>query len=203
MKKKVALFDFDNTVMQGDSIRYLLRYHLKRYPWHVYKFIKVAVLYLLSLLKIVSFEKSKSALLFPILYMDNDEIASFYKNNLESHYYQNVVAEMQKRKEEGYVVVLCTASIEAYMKYNQLPIDQLIGTRTQIQNKKIKVIGKNCKNEEKIVRIQEYFESENIVIDYDNSYGYSDSNHDIPMLSLVHNRKRILLKTGEIIGFVE
>ena len=40
-------------------------------------------------------------------------------------------------------------------------------------------------------------------IDYENSYGYSDSNDDIPMLSLVKHKKRVLLKTGEMIEFKE
>lgn len=42
MEKPVALFDFDNTIAQGDSINRLLKYDLKKRPWHIFYFIKVA-----------------------------------------------------------------------------------------------------------------------------------------------------------------
>ena len=53
------------------------------------------------------------------------------------------------------------------------------------------MIGKNCKNEEKVKRIQEVIKNHNLEIDYDLSYAYSDSLHDIPMLK---NGKKIVLK---------
>ncbi|MCI9049546.1 MAG: haloacid dehalogenase-like hydrolase, partial [Coprobacillus sp.] len=40
MKRSVALFDFDNTIAQGDSIKRLLKYDLKKRPWHIFCFIK-------------------------------------------------------------------------------------------------------------------------------------------------------------------
>ena len=40
------------------------------------------------------------------------------------------------------------------------------------------MIGKNCKNEEKVKRIQEVIKNHNLEIDYDLSYAYSDSLHD-------------------------
>lgn len=129
--------------------------------------------------------------------MDEKELQYFYENNVVISYYDNVVEEMRKRKDEGCFVIICTASVEDYMKYHQLPADCMLGTLT----KNGKVIGKNCKDEEKIYRIQECLKEHDIQIDYDNSYGYSDSNSDIPMLSLVKNKKRVLLKTGQIIDF--
>lgn len=205
MLRKVALFDFDNTVAQGDSIKRLLIYDLKKHPWHLLYFIKVGLCYILYLLNLLSFEKAKSAILFPLCYMSDEELKSFYEKYIVISYYPHVVEEMQKKKDEGYVVILCTASCEAYMRYQQLPVDCLLGTKTRrIDNHETnEVIGKNCKDGEKIHRIMEYLESENIEIDYANSYGYSDSNSDLPMLSLVQNKKRVLLKTGKIIEFQE
>lgn len=205
MVKKVALFDFDNTVANGDTITRLLIYDISKYPWHVFFFLKMAFYYGLYLLNLSSFEKAKSALLFPIRYMSEKDFEQFYQQHVEIYYYPNVVLEMQKKKDEGYIVILCTASSEVYMKYNHLPIDQLLGTRTRrINNQETsEIIGKNCKGKEKIHRIHEYLKSQNIEIDYENSYGYSDSNDDIPMLSLVKHKKRVLLKTGEIIDFKE
>jgi phosphatidylglycerophosphatase C len=200
MTQKVALFDFDNTVAKGNSITRLLKYDLAKHPWHFLYFLKVAFYYCLYLLHLSSFEKAKSAILFPLNYMSDEELSDFYNQVIVPTYYQNVVAEMYKKKEEGYLVILCTASVEAYMQYNQLPIDCLLATQTQPDS--CQVIGKNCKDHEKINRIQCYLKSLNMEIDYDHSYGYSDSDSDIPMLSLVKHKKRVLLKTGEMVDFI-
>ncbi len=204
MVKRVALFDFDNTIAQGDSITKLLIYDLKRHPGHAIHFFKLVIYYSLYLLHISSFEKAKSCLLFPLDYMSDQDLADFYHQYVEPSYYCNVVEEMQRRKDEGYIVILCTASCEVYMQYNQLPIDQLLGTITDYPgHPSSQIISKNCKNEEKISRILNYLKSQNIEIDYENSYGYSDSDSDWPMLSLVKHKKRVLLKTGEIVDFIK
>ena len=203
MKQKVALFDFDNTIASGDTIHRLLTYDIKKHPIHILYLLKLVIFYVLYLLHIVSFEQVKSTLLFPLDHMTDEQLKQFYKNHVEIYYYPHMVEEIKKKKEEGYIVIVCTASSEVYMQYNELPIDCLLGTKTKrIDNHpSSQIIGKNCKGKEKIPRILEYLQSQNIEIDYENSYGYSDSNSDIPMLSLVKNRKRILLKTGEMIDF--
>lgn len=203
MKKPVALFDFDNTVAKGDTIQRLLIYDLKKRPWHIIHFLSVGWFYCLYLLKLSSFEKAKSALLFPLDCMSDQELQQFYHEHVEIYYYPHVVQQMQKHKDEGCIVILCTASSEVYMQYNQLPIDCLLGTQTKrIHGHPSRhIIGKNCKNKNKVPRILDYLKSQDIEIDYENSYGYSDSRSDIPMLDLVKHKKRVLLKTGEIIDF--
>lgn len=129
--------------------------------------------------------------------MSEKQLSDFYQNEVAIHYYPNVVEELKKRKEEGYFVIVCTASIEAYMKYHDLPIDAMLGT--QVENGRI--INKNCKNEEKVPRILSCLKDHDIEIDYETSYAYSDSSSDMPMLSLVKNKKRVLLKTGKIVDF--
>ena len=52
MKRSVALFDFDNTIAQGDSIKRLLKYDLKKRPWHIFCFIKV-IFYFLTTIQIL------------------------------------------------------------------------------------------------------------------------------------------------------
>lgn len=200
MIKKVALYDFDNTVAKGDSIVKLLIDNITKHPLHIFKFFKVGIIYILYLCHLSTFEKAKSALLFPLNDMDEQQLELFYNDKIVPTYYPNVVETMQQYHDNGYIVILCTASSEAWMKYNQLPIDKLIGTKTKPHSSEI--IGKNCKNQHKIDLIKEYLDSINVQIDYDNSYAYSDSDFDIPMLSLVKNRKRVLLKTGQIVDFI-
>lgn len=194
MKVKVALFDFDNTISHGDTIVNLLKYYCLKHPLSILNFFKVGALYIGYKLHLNSFEAAKSAMLFPLAHMDDRELEWFYHNKVEPEYYLNVVDELKKRQDEGCIVIVCTASSEIYMKYNSLPIDHLIGTRTDGQ----KVIGKNCKGAHKVDYINEYLQEHGYEIDYDHSYAYSDSKSDMPMLSMVKNRIRVELKTGNL-----
>ena len=199
MLRSVALFDFDNTLASGDTIHRLLISDIKKYPLHIFYFFNSALTFVLYKLKIKSYENLKESILFPLKHMNEDELKTFYKEHVTPYYYKNVVEVLNQHKKDGCVVVICTASNESYMKYCDLDVDAVISTR--VENGKI--IGKNCRKQEKIPRILEYLNSIGVEIDYDTSYGYTDSNDDIPMLSLVKHKHRVLLKTGEIVDFVE
>ena len=111
--------------------------------------------------------------------------------------------KLKKKKAEGYTIYICSASVEAYLRFCKLPVDEILGTKTDIKDGKYtsQMIGKNCKNEEKVKRIQEVIKNHNLEIDYDLSYAYSDSLHDIPMLKMVKNRIKIDTKDGHMSSF--
>ena len=203
MKTKFAFFDFDDTLIHGDSGRKLLKYYLKKHPLSAVRLLKVVYHYALYLLKVEPLNAAKSAWLYPLDFMDDAEIEDFYISCLESSYYPAVVAELEKKKAEGYTIYICSASVEAYLRFCRLPVDAIMGTKTKIINGHYtgQMIGKNCKNEEKVRRINEEIKNHNLEIDYDLSYAYSDSLHDIPMLSMVKNRIKIDTKDGHMSVF--
>ena len=184
MLTKFAFFDFDDTLIHGDSGGKLLKYYLKKHPLSVFKLLKVVYHYALYLLKIEPLNKAKSAWLYPLDKMSDQEIEKFYQEVLEPCYYLNVIEE-------------------AYFRFCKLPVDEILGTKTDIKDGKYtsQMIGKNCKNEEKVKRIQEVIKNHNLEIDYDLSYAYSDSLHDIPMLKMVKNRIKIDTKDGHMSTF--
>ena len=203
MLTKFAFFDFDDTLIHGDSGGKLLKYYLKRHPLSVFRLLKVVYHYALYLLKIDPLNKAKSAWLYPLDYMNDQEIEKFYQEELEPCYYLNVIEELKKKKAEGYIIYICSASVEAYLRFCKLPVDEILGTKTLIKENKYtsQMIGNNCKNEEKVKRIQEVIKNHNLEIDYDLSYAYSDSLHDIPMLKMVKNRIKIDTKDGHMSSF--
>ena len=190
MLTKFAFFDFDDTLIHGDSGGKLLKYYLKKHPLSIFKLLKVVYHYALYLLKIEPLNKAKSAWLYPLDKMSDQEIEKFYQ-------------ELKKKKAEGYTIYICSASVEAYLRFCKLPVDEILGTKTDIKDGKYtsQMIGKNCKNEEKVKRIQEVIKNHNLEIDYDLSYAYSDSLHDIPMLKMVKNRIKIDTKDGHMSTF--
>lgn len=203
MKHKFAFFDFDDTLLPQDSMKRLIFFCLKRHPFtciHLFKMVFLGIAYGL---KIISFIPLKQAILFPLNHLSEEELKLFYEECLIPNYYSNVVDELKQKKNEGYLIYLVSASPEVYLKYTDLPIDVIIGTKTKEINGKntSKIIGKNCKSEEKVRRIYEVLNEKKLEIDYENSYGYSDSMTDLPMLELVKHRIRISKKDGSMSPF--
>ncbi|MDD8049373.1 MAG: HAD family hydrolase [Thomasclavelia sp.] len=204
MKTKVALFDFDRTIIHGDSGSYLLSYYIKKHPLSVFRLLQVGILYIGYLLHFCKINAAKTKWLFPIDKMSEEEIEEFYDSKVAIHYYDNVVERIKELHEEGYYIIICSASVEAYLKYCKLPVDKIIGTRTLDIDGKLsgRMIGLNCKDNEKVIRINEVLLDNHISIDYNNSYAYSDSKSDIPMLNLVKHRIRIDTKDGKMSKFI-
>lgn len=98
MKQKFAFFDFDDTLIHGDSGRALLGYYLKKHPLAFWRLFKVGILFVLYLIGIVSFQKAKSAWLFPMDKLNDDEINDFYQKCLVPLYYDNVIKELKQKK---------------------------------------------------------------------------------------------------------
>ena len=201
---KCAFFDFDNTIAKGDTIFKLLVYTIKKHPLTIVRFLLTILYGIGYILHLVSKEKLKETILFPLDLFNSEELKAFYQEKVVPSYYPHMVQELQKRKDEGYLVFLVTASSEAYMRFNELPIDILMGTQTEIIDGEYTshIVGKNCKDAHKVERINAYLEKNNLSIDYEHSYGYSDSTSDIPMLKLVKNRVRISKKDGSMSPFV-
>ena len=94
-------------------------------------------------------------------------------------------------KNEGYMVILISASPEFYIKefYAIDEVDLIIGTRFKFENGKFirSMDGNNCKGQEKVRRLKAVLKEKNIEADFKNSYMFSDSLSDKPLLDLVGN----------------
>ncbi|MFB9328451.1 HAD-IB family hydrolase [Paenibacillus aurantiacus] len=188
----VALFDIDHTLIRRDSMLLFVRYGLAKKPSTVVHLAAMGFFTALSKLKLVPLERAKSAFFQAIRHMDEDDLAAFYTQHLEPAIYLEAREEMRRRKAEGCHILLVTASPDAYMKYfERLPeVDGVIGTRLARRGTRYlnRIEGRNCKGEEKVLRIREYCGSKGIAIDPDRSYAYSDSLSDLPMFDLVRHR---------------
>ncbi len=201
---KVALFDFDDTILPKDSMARLIIYCIQLHPFSLRYIFKIIGYSFLYICRICDFIKLKEAILFPLDILSNQEISTFYKQCLIPNYYVNVIDEIKQKKKENYILFLVSASPEAYLKYTDLPFDYIIGTKTKElgNHSSSTIIGMNCKSEEKVRRINSILKKNNIEIDYENSYAYSDSNSDYPMMKLVKNRVRISKKDGSMSEYV-
>ena len=202
--EKFAFYDFDDTLLKHDSMGHLYLYYLKKHPWMCYRAVLLAFKTLLYRLNWIDFLKVKEELIYPISQMTDDELKTFYTDDLIPRYYPHVLETLKKHAQEGFHVWLVSASPEPYLFCTDLPLEKIIGTKVERKQDRWTnhIISKNCKREEKVVRIQEELEKMNLIIDYEKSYAYSDSESDLQMLKLVKNRIRINKKNGEMSPFV-
>lgn len=175
--KKYAIFDFDKTITDRDSIKIL---------WDTYGKNMGSQYYLQGISIGASFigykftgnfnpTKNKMAKIFD--YMREEDIEEFVNEVLPKYYYKDALEEIKYLKEQGYTLLLVSASYENYMKKvgENLGFDHVIGTRLGRLNE---LIGDNNRREEKVARIESYLEEIEESIDYENSRSYSDSYRD-------------------------
>lgn len=182
------IYDFDNTIYNGDSCRDLVLFGLKKYPNITIKsLIKANILNRKYKRKKIPFERVKEELLSFI----------FKINNYQKFINEFVCTHMKKikpwyltRKTDNDIIV--SASYELWIKKfaKKLGIKHVIATKV---DNKGKIIGKNCKREEKVRRLKNEYK------DCIFETSYSDSESDKPILELA--KKAYVVEGNKIYSF--
>lgn len=191
--EKLAIFDIDYTLTKKETSIELYKYMLKRdrkllryLPSHIITGIFYAI-------KVYNAGKTKENFLKFLSGTSEKElksiVKSFYKEKVESILYEDGIKAIKDFKAKGYKIYLISASPEFYVNefYNIKEVDKVIGTKFSMENGKFssKISGENCKGEEKVKRLMEEIKKDNIEVDFKNSYMFSDSLSDLPLLKLV------------------
>lgn len=195
MKQKIALFDFDRTVISKDSIFILYDVTARKIPGfrkNLYKSLVAG-----SLLRSPKAVKKnvKNSFLSMLSYYTEDEIKAFVYDDVMAYAFKEAVDEIYALKAAGYYLLLVSASVEDYLKYVKgvLPFDHIIGTKT---DEDFEMVGDNNKHAKKVDNILAHLTEKGMEIDYENSVAYSDSlAADRPMMELVKTRYLINNKT--------
>ena len=168
--EKIKIYDFDKTLVKGDSIFYLIKYGKNKKiftnAFLIKLFLKSALKYLASF----RFENFKSFAAVVVSKFTDDDLREFVFWHLKTNGFQNLIDEIH---EEDYKTILCSASLERYVKIaaEYMDFDYVIATT----HTTTKIIGENNAKREKLRRLNELFKTEGIVVDYENSKAYTDS----------------------------
>lgn len=193
--EKLAIFDVDFTLTRKETLLQLFRFLIKEDKKNL-KFVpRAAFSGIMYGLKIYDEKKVKQSFLKFIDGVDEKElkllVKKYYDEVLSKIIYKDSIDMMRKLKSEGCKIYLISASPEFYLNelYNIKEVDVIIGTRFLFNGGKFerKMLGENCKGKEKVRRLKEYLREHNIEVDYKNSYMFSDSLSDKPLLDLVGN----------------
>ena len=187
--KKLAVFDFDGTLIKGDSIiaYLLLARRLKALPLPRFLGILLrAPLYALGILSDTAYKTYSLqfyAGLSPERKVALDRV--FVDEVLLPNLFKQGKAALEAKKQEGYHVLLLSASTENYMQYvhEALETDGLVCTRLD-ENARVIL---NCKGENKVTLLQEYLKKQQLEADWDSSCAFGDSKSDLHIMNLVGN----------------
>jgi len=193
MLKKLAIFDIDYTITKKETLMELFKYVIKNDKRNIRFLPRAIYCGSMYLLKIYDEKKVKEKFLKFIDGIEEKNLAklvkNFYDEKLKTILYEDALTMMKKLKSEGYDIYLISASPEFYINefYNIKEVDKIIGTKFNFKNGIFtrEMEGENCKGEEKVRRLKEVLKNEKIEVDFKESYMFSDSLSDKPLLDLV------------------
>lgn len=184
------IYDFDGTIYDGDSCIDIVKYGLKKYPFKTLKCVlKAFMLNNKYTSGLVRFEEVKEALLSFIFSIKNrdkfiNDFVSSHMNKIKPWYLS------RKNKNDVIITASCDLWIDEFCR--RLKINYVIATKIDDNGK---IVGKNCKGQEKVKRYRELFP--NTIV----SGAYSDSLSDMPMLKLA--KYPIIVEGNKLISYTE
>lgn len=188
MKRKVALYDFDKTVVDCESIVELYKYAYKNKKINIFKSLWGLGLAYIRAKVNSNFEIMKNQMVSVIKYLSEDDLQDFVTNYLYPKFFFREFEEEFSSHDEDTIKILCSASATNYLIYvgELFSFDYIIGTDL---DEDYKLCRSNNKKALKVKNINEILDREGIEIDYENSLAYSDSyDDDKYMLRMAKNR---------------
>ncbi len=193
MRKTFALFDFDGTLIPGDSLVLFCLFAKKQGLCTTQQLRAGALAALKYRLGLFTAEQSKMAALAFLIGKTQAELdalaLSFFESELKPRMRQAGLQAIEQHKNQGDTLLLVTASPSFYLE----PLRQaygfaaIIGTRMDLGMDGVAtglICGENCRGLQKSLRLAEYLAATGDRLDYESSYAYGDSLSDLPLLEL-------------------
>lgn len=158
------VYDFDNTIYDGDSTKDIVIYGLKKYPKLVISALRKArKLNRDYKHNLVEFERVKETMLSFIFQIEN--YPKFVNEFVESH--MNKIKPFYiARKTENDVILSASYELWVSLFAKNLGVKIVIATKTDSDGK---IVGRNCKGEEKLLRLSQTIPGVAIATSYSDS----------------------------------
>lgn len=186
--KIVALFDFDGTIVKGDSFREFLKFNLKNNGGLIALF-KLSWITFLRKLKIISLARAKEKAI-NCFYSGDDAkwkalVDGFANNVLSLLLLNDAINRINWHKTKGHLIVIVSSAPNIYFDSlkKTLGFDNVLASDIGYANGKA-VLSFHCFGKDKVVKLKKVFKND---IDLSNSYAYSDHHSDIHLLKIVGN----------------
>lgn len=209
----IALFDFDGTIVKGDSIVPFICYSaLKGFapPWASFKAVWAYIRYGLKLIDDLKAKEEALSFLKGKPKSAADALSErFYQDVLKKRLFPEALKELEQCRQDGLIVLIVSASPDVYMHAvkNGLGVQAVIATRCALDADDVylgRLASQNCKGFEKTLRVAEYLAALGIEPDMASSRSYGDTLSDVPMLrltrfaTLVNGSRRAIRETADL-----
>lgn len=181
MKKKVFIFDLDNTIISCDSFKlFLLKWFLKNPKVFIFNFLYLGLVYFLFILNLIKRDKLKEIFLKIALKYSNKKQIINFSNNFAKLIVSNYLRIGSKKilKKKNCTKILISASPNFYVNIigKILNFDQIYSTKIDLDKNIGKIIGKNCYGFQKLLIIKK------LNLKKKNLYFFTDSKSDLPLI---------------------
>jgi hypothetical protein len=180
--KKAIIYDFDKTIYSKETSMAFMFFFLKRHRSLIPKFILNLTIILFN---IKDLKKVKNIFfsIFKGMDIEND-INLFWEKEMKN-IYPYFFKEIKENRKDADLLILISASPNFLLEpiYKKLGFDILISTKYS----NFTLIGKNCKKNEKLKRLNE-------LGSFDVLCFYSDSLSDLPLFNIA--KKKISINKG-------
>ncbi len=196
MAKGYAFFDLDHTLLPHDTQALFCNFVLRREGWRRVWLLWFLPCAPLAALRLVSLRTMKRLFLGYLVGMPRAalerHVAEFLETDFAAALYPEVVAELERHRAEGRILVLNSASPEFYLRgiAGRLGFDHVVGTKVEIPDSVPflpAIEGPNNKHGEKIVAMRELGIVPEGAGTLEDSWSYSDSSADLPLLELAEH----------------
>ena len=186
MSKPLAIFDFDGTMISGDSIIRYTAYAMRRgyEPWR--NIIPRLWQGLKAVCGLMSATEGKSRALSFLARMSREEQnefnRAFCRDILMPRIFPKALDRMEAHRREGLRILLVSASPDAYISHLKdfLPVDAIIASPTDERGR----VSSSTRGEEKARRVREWAAVQDTQIDWAGSFSYGNSANDLPVMRL-------------------
>jgi len=211
----LAIFDLDNTLIHGDSDYLWGKFLIEQHAVDAEHFEKCNDAfyadYQAGTLDIMAYQRFSLA---PLTSHPMETLIAWRKTFMHQYIlpiYQNKaqsIVDQHRRQGDQLLIITATNSFVTRPIADLYGIDALIGTDTEIKDNRFtgEVVGTPSFQHGKVTRLQEWLAHQ--PLDLKDSYFYSDSHNDIPLLELVTNPVMVdaddaLLAHGQIKHWTE
>ena len=192
MKKALAIFDFDGTISNNDSLKDYLRFCEGGWKF----FLKYYLLFTFDLIKclfnknlFLKLKTNRMKLFFrnknvDFLLLKADE---YYKSKFKNILKSSAIKRLEWHRSMNHEIVILSASLDIILeKWCEENDFYLITNKLQIKENKFtgNLIELDCNGEQKVVKLLEKFN----LNDYDETYAYGDTKGDLDFLELVDKK---------------
>ena len=179
----LAIYDFDGTMIPGDSIVAYLRFAFARGYLKLPALLGAAFSGLASRMGLMDAgEAKRRALRFrsALAPEAGAELDSAFAETLLTRLRPDALTRMARDQAAGRRIVLLSASTDHYMQ----PLARRLGVDTLICTRLSELPGGNCRGEAKLSRLEAWLHDTGLTPDYPGSAAYGDSASDAQVLAL-------------------